>query len=210
MTLSIKKYFKNLYKRCECGHCNCLIPIINKHGDFAKYKHTHYNYLIDRSNSPKGKNHCNWKGGEIDDGKYIRVKNYGHPFCKRAYIAKHRIVLEKYYSEKFGIPIFILPYFHVHHKDGNTRNNDISNLQMLPKSDHMKIHNPVRDTSNYICIYPTCKDPTKRHIKNGQLLRYRYENGWICPKCYYQAFDKYRIGERRKKVKVIQSLENYF
>ena len=81
---------------------------------------------------------------------------------------------------------------------------------MLPKSDHMKIHNPVRDTSNYICIYPTCKDPTKRHIKNGQLLRYRYENGWICPKCYYQAFDKYRIGERRKKVKVIQSLENYF
>ena len=32
----------------------------------------------------------------------------------------------------------------VHHVDGNTSNNNLNNLQVMSRSEHMKFHNPTR------------------------------------------------------------------
>lgn len=49
----------------------------------------------------------------------------------------HRFVWENVYGE-------IPKGFHVHHKDGNKSNNDISNLEVMSASDHIKMHNEER------------------------------------------------------------------
>ena len=50
----------------------------------------------------------------------------------------HRYLWEKHYDIK-------IPRYHeIHHKDGNKTNNDISNLQMMSKSAHKKLHREYR------------------------------------------------------------------
>jgi len=66
----------------------------------------------------RGKNHPRWKGGK-----------------ERYFNRTAREVWEKHWNKK--IPIG----FHIHHKDGNNRNNEISNLVSLSASDHVAIHN---------------------------------------------------------------------
>lgn len=46
----------------------------------------------------------------------------------------HRLIFEKYYGE-------IPDGFCVHHKDHDKRNNNISNLELIPKSVHHTLHN---------------------------------------------------------------------
>ena len=46
----------------------------------------------------------------------------------------HRLVYEDYYN------ICLLPTTHIHHIDGNKKNNHIDNLRMMSKSDHHKLH----------------------------------------------------------------------
>jgi len=41
------------------------------------------------------------------------------------------------YKKHFGL---IPPGYEIHHKDGNKRNNDLDNLECLPKEEHKKRH----------------------------------------------------------------------
>ena len=43
----------------------------------------------------------------------------------------------------------------VHHKDGNCWNNEISNLEVMTQSEHMKIHRPCK-SQTFIC--PICNN----------------------------------------------------
>ena len=45
----------------------------------------------------------------------------------------------------------------VHHKDFNHSNNDLTNLQVVTKSEHIRIHNLA--------------NPRKRNSKNGQFIK---------------------------------------
>ena len=58
---------------------------------------------------------------------YIQVWKEGHPF------AEHRIVYEKHFGP-------IPEGFHVHHKNEDTRDNRIENLELLSPSDHKRMH----------------------------------------------------------------------
>jgi len=51
--------------------------------------------------------------------------------------------------------------YHVHHKDGNRRNNDISNLILLQSSDHLSEHMQSEDRR------ATAKDSIKHAIKSA-------------------------------------------
>lgn len=47
---------------------------------------------------------------------------------------KHRLIMEAYLCRELGYNEC------VHHKDGNPKNNDISNLEVIRRDDHMKLH----------------------------------------------------------------------
>ena len=69
--------------------------------------------------------------------KYIYLYNPRHPHAigtKKLYVAEHRLVMENYISRYLnGKEI-------VHHKNGNTLDNDINNLELMTASEHSKLH----------------------------------------------------------------------
>ena len=85
-------------------------------------------------NYNSGKNHYNFKqeGSKRYDG-YIRISVKGD----RKYL--HRVVMENFLGRKLD------ENEHVHHKDGNPENNDISNLQLISNSEHLKEHYKNRE-----------------------------------------------------------------
>ena len=76
------------------------------------------------------------KGGIIVNNGYVYEYSPNHPFAwKQKYVAQHRLVMEK----KLGR--YLKPSEVVHHKDGDTKNNNLENLELYPtKNEHMKQH----------------------------------------------------------------------
>ena len=100
-----------------------------------------------------GPMHPNWKGGRREDSYgYVIVKigKDQHPRCNAAgYVREHILVAEEILGRLLHTGEV------VHHKDGNDRNNDRSNLAVYAsQSDHLKAHHgktpvtPVWDGAN--------------------------------------------------------------
>jgi|HigsolmetaAR202D_1030399.scaffolds.fasta_scaffold19645_3 Helix-turn-helix domain of resolvase./HNH endonuclease. len=72
---------------------------------------------------------------EFNWNKYTKGRNgyYRKTYGDRSYM--HRDVWEFYNGP-------IPDGWDIHHKDGNKSNNDISNLECLPKSEHTRIYSP--------------------------------------------------------------------
>jgi len=79
---------------------------------------------------------------EINDSKEIR--GYGKKFKYVKYHGNmmHRAVVEQFIGRKLSRHEFI------HHKDGDEKNNDISNLQITNASEHPKLHAIMRRKKN--------------------------------------------------------------
>ena len=105
----------------------------------------------------KGELNASFKGKEIikhnnsvDD---IMVYDPTHPYAdKHGRVRKHRLLVEqnyKLFDSKFflyeGGRIVLKKEYEVHHKDGNHNNNDINNLQVLTKGEHVSIHNKEKE-----------------------------------------------------------------
>lgn len=77
--------------------------------------------------------------------KLIRL-NEEHPFAiDGEWIREHRYVAEQYLmTDEQSVTIngkkYLNPEYHVHHMDGNKLNNSPDNLQIMTKSEHMKLH----------------------------------------------------------------------
>jgi hypothetical protein len=69
----------------------------------------------------------------------LRMNDYERRWdnSTRRWIYTHREVMEKCIGRK------LLSSEHIHHKDGNHLNNDISNLEITNLSNHMSEHKPV-------------------------------------------------------------------
>jgi len=67
---------------------------------------------------------------------------------------EHRVVMEEFLGRK------LLKSEVVHHIDGNKKNNSITNLELLSREEHGKLHN----TKNRICIIEECG---KKHRSLG-------------------------------------------
>jgi hypothetical protein len=131
----------------------------------------------------------------ISNKGYYRQTVYNHPLKKQgSYMSIHRLIMEKYLTELNGIPTYIHPNLIVHHIDFDKTNNNISNLQILTKSDHDRIHADKRfkDMSDRICS--DCGSNTTYIRKdNGWILWYdNPKGGWWCKKCYMKRNNKNR------------------
>ena len=105
----------------------------------------------------KGNLNSSFKGDEIKKRNHdcieVRVYLPSHPFADRAgRVLKHRLVVETNYhlfEPKFFCSIngyvALKNNYEVHHIDGNHSNNEVSNLQVLTKSEHRSEHNKRRN-----------------------------------------------------------------
>jgi len=71
---------------------------------------------------------------------YIQTKLYPddffYPMAKAdGYVMEHRLVMAKHLGR------YLQPWEAVHHKDGNRANNDLSNLEITTKGNHISDHN---------------------------------------------------------------------
>ena len=101
----------------------------------------------------KGHLNSSFKGSEVIRKNHnlwdIKVYTPDHPYCDEyGRVLKYRLVVEENYK-LFDPTLFIFinnKFFLkkelvVHHKDNNHDNNDVSNLEVLTKSQHTSLHN---------------------------------------------------------------------
>jgi hypothetical protein len=83
-----------------------------------------------------GEQASRWKGGRRYTAKgYIQIYSMGHPYADSAgYVMEHRLIVEKQLGK------YLEKEYDVHHIDGDNRNNDPSNLLVLTRKEHARIH----------------------------------------------------------------------
>ena len=70
--------------------------------------------------------------------RYCRKDDYIFKKNSKGFVEQeHRIVWKEHHGE---IPLGGI----IHHKDGNTKNNDINNLQLCTFQEHMNIHKKIK------------------------------------------------------------------
>lgn len=82
-----------------------------------------------------GERNSNWKGGrKTDSHGYIWLYVPEHPHSRDRYVREHRLVMEKYLGR------YLKENEVVHHKDGDKKNNNISNLELIICDIHKQLH----------------------------------------------------------------------
>jgi len=129
------KQFKTYPSKIKLGrgkYCSraCSMPITNakfaKNGNKTRWK--------------KGQMPHNFKGYRFtvsrkDGNKYKLIYIPSHPFSTKAgYVREHRLVVEE------NIGRYLTKTEIVHHKDGNTINNNYKNLELMDKKEHDKMN----------------------------------------------------------------------
>ena len=182
-----QRHLRSPLKKCECSEdCKEMIHSVQKNGLKAKYKFGHFS---------KGINSPNFKGGRLYNrgGGYIMLLAPNHPFHDSlGYVREHRLVYEQYYN------CILLPYADIHHKNKIKTDNRIENLQPMYRKLHQYIHRKgikLIDHSNTVCLL--CNSKTTSLNNKGYPMWNKYENGYICDKCYKKEYSK---GYRRRKV----------
>ena len=125
------KHNKNIYCSRECSYIalqkgkiieclNCGKEFYSTRNDFCSKKCV-YEY--------KKKNYIHKT--YLENGYEVR---YINGYNKNGNVKEHRYIMEQYLGRKLKENEI------VHHKDGNKLNNDISNLEVMTRSEHSKLH----------------------------------------------------------------------
>lgn len=134
----------------------------------------------------------------IDDShqKFNGIVYRKHDNHFHAHGAIHRAVYTYYFGE-------IPEGYEIHHIDGNPTNNTISNLVMMTKSEHIKLHHPKGK--------PLSKEKIFICEKCGKEYRaFKVKNNRYCPDC--RSTIEYHVLPRTKKTfkKICQNCNKEF
>lgn len=85
--------------------------------------------------------HPNWKGGRtVTSHGYILIKAPDHPDSdSRGYVYEHRLVAEQKLGRRLQSDE------HVHHKNGDTQDNDPANLEVAHETEHRSEYHSEND-----------------------------------------------------------------
>jgi len=136
-TLGIRKVGKRGYRfaKFECSSCGDYVDKMLKDGKNALFCSREC-YTIERTNKKRG----NYKVSIISN-KYVYIYNPSHPYAigtRKLYVAEHRLIMEKYIGR------YLTKKEIVHHKNEDTVDNRLKNLQLMTNSDHIKLHAKLR------------------------------------------------------------------
>lgn len=108
--------------------------------------------------------------GIVSKGKYLYAIVPTHPFANEyGYVLHHRVIMENFLCR------VLTDEEEVHHKDLDSRNNDISNLMVVTKEQHRLIHDMYRYRTVSLVCCPWCSNYFYRYknlthlSKPGQL-----------------------------------------
>ena len=88
----------------------------------------------------------------ISKGEYNYAVVKGHPNAtKNDYVLHHRVVMENHLGRLLDKNEV------VHHKDGNKKNNNIENLEVLDSREHVIHHQKTRGRMMVLLRCPICK-----------------------------------------------------
>lgn len=87
----------------------------------------------------------------FDGVKFTRDDKTGYYLNSSIRKRMHRYVWEYYYGE-------VPEGYQIHHKDKDKSNNDISNLEAIPFSNHAKLHSKERAEIRYEAVVANLKD----------------------------------------------------
>ncbi len=137
---------KSYLKKCKNPPCCSYECDRIRRKRLMSGKNNHqYGLKGNKNASFKGNVICRMNGNQID--KWVYVPH--HPYADaNGRVRSYRLVIEVN-AEKFNIDFFnningnlyLKPELYVHHKDGNHNNDEISNLQVVTKREHRRIHN---------------------------------------------------------------------
>lgn len=169
--LQIEKHLNSPLVPCACG-CDELIHSIGISGISILYKRGHgrRGHSIQELNT----------GRKLQRG-YWYIKRRNHKYCpKSGYIAEHRYIMECQLGR------YLTKEEVVHHIDGNKKNNNISNLELIDNNiKHLKEKHTL-DMSKRICI--TCGSKKTRLVaKTGRPFWLRHpilKNEHECSRCH--------------------------
>lgn len=96
----------------------------------------------------------------LDKGSYISANGYvmvevSKSYNSFGYQLEHRVIMEKALGRR------LTTNEHVHHKDGDRLNNDLSNLEVLTNAEHQRLHQlpqtqPRAARIPIVCALPGC------------------------------------------------------
>lgn len=150
------------YLNCVCDICGKKFHV--KPSQKMRYKHTFCSKECDTEYKKirmSGENNhqyglrkelnASWKGGKrISSCGYYLIYMPEHPFCNGdGCVFEHRLVAEKYLLNDENSVIvdgkrYLSPEYAVHHIDENRLNNDVSNLKVMLKGEHVRLHSLTR------------------------------------------------------------------
>lgn len=125
------------------------------------FKQMFPNYDVDKEGNV-------YKNGELmtpfKSNKYLQVVLYDKDNNKKVF-GVHTVVAMKYLNDFYQGCV-------VHHKDENTHNNKVENLEILSRSEHSKLHvtDPYK-LSNYVREHGTWNKGKKMNEKYREICR---------------------------------------
>lgn len=88
---------------------------------------------------------------------YKKNNEHGRVKYHRYLVELNHTIFDNSFFEEIDGWFYLKDGYVVHHKDFNHSNNDLTNLQVVTKSEHIRIHNLA--------------NPRKRNSKNGQFIK---------------------------------------